>query len=189
MASPNQFNIEKLNRNNFARWVKDVKYLLMDRNCYNIVTEKEIKPTLKDEKDKTEQALIKDWEARERTAMSIIYLNIDPSLRSIVENFDNAVTAWKALMKHFRPDNRCRQMACFSEFLSCRMSSEENIDLFAARLSRITDELNGFSQTIPEVYKCFQLLCYLPTEFDMIVQGILQWIEQEFMFERITFPK
>ena len=43
----------------------------------------------------------------------------------------------------------------------------------------------SFSQTIPEVFKCFQLLRYLPVEFDMIVQGILWWSEQEFTFEKI----
>ena len=48
--------------------------------------------------------------------MSIIYLNIEPNLRSIVENFDNAVTAWKALMKHFRPDNRSDKWHAFPNF-------------------------------------------------------------------------
>ena len=75
-------------------------------------------------------------------------------------------------------------MAFFPEFLSCRMTRDENIDLFAAILSRITIELNSFSQSIPEIFKCFQPLRYLPVEFDMIVQSILWWSKQNFKFEK-----
>lgn len=72
----NNFSIEKLNRTNFARWVKDMKYILMDRNCYKIVTEEETKPVSQNVNDKTTAASIKDIENRERTAISLIYLNI-----------------------------------------------------------------------------------------------------------------
>ena len=38
------FSTDKLNRQNFARWEKDMKYLLMERKCYDLVIEKESRP-------------------------------------------------------------------------------------------------------------------------------------------------
>jgi hypothetical protein len=178
----NNFSIEKLTRRNFARWVKDMKYLLIDKNCYNLVTEKEKKPAIE---DKTKESLLKDWEMRERSAMSLIYLNIETELKTIIENCDDAVDAWKVICRHFKPDNRSHQMSRYSDYLACRIFPEEDIDLFSSRLCRITDELNEFADKVPETFKCFQLIRHLPERFDSIVQNILRWSESDFKYDKI----
>ena len=118
MALVHYFSIDKLNRRNFARWEKDMKYLLMEKKCYDLVIEKESRPEQK-LTDLEPSAAILDWNARERTAMSLIYLNVETELKSIIENCENAVAAWKKIRNHFRPDNRSYQISIFSELMSC----------------------------------------------------------------------
>ena len=47
--------------------------------------------------------------------MSLIYLNIETD-KSVTENCENAVAAWKKIRNYFRPDNRSHQISVFSEF-------------------------------------------------------------------------
>ena len=85
MTLVHNFFIDKLNRQNFARWEKDMKYLLMEKKCYDLDIEKENRPEQK-LTDLEPSAAILDWNTRERTAMSLIYLNVETELKSIFEN-------------------------------------------------------------------------------------------------------
>ena len=82
--------------------------------------------------------------------------------------------------KHFSLDNCCRQMEVFSKLFACKILLDENIDLYSVHLPQFSEELNDFHQRLPEIFKCFQLLKYLPVEYDSIMQIILRWSETEF---------
>ncbi len=71
--------------------------------------------------------------------------------------------------KCFYPDNRALHVSEFTEFLDC-INPNESISLFSARLSRIFDRLKAIDDDLSERYLCFQLLRYLPQEFDNLVQ-------------------
>ena len=92
---------------------------------------------------------------------------------------------WKALNRHFKPDNLSYHISTFSGFKACCILLEEDIDLFSAQLSCIFDELNEFEIKLPEIFHSFQLLRFLPEEFDSIVQLILRWKLSDFKYESI----
>ena len=56
----------------------------MEKNAYNIVIGKEIKAVKVKKDDKINEAAIKDWDMRERIAMTVIYLNIETGLKFII---------------------------------------------------------------------------------------------------------
>ena len=58
------FVIDKLNRQNFAKWEKDMKYVLVDRYCYNLVIQKENK-AIQVDIEKAPSAAVQDWELQE----------------------------------------------------------------------------------------------------------------------------
>ena len=47
------------------------------------------------------------------------------------------------------------------------------------------DELNEFEIKLPEIFRSFQLLRFLPDEFDSIVQSILRWKLSDLKYEDI----
>ncbi|GBM45648.1 Retrovirus-related Pol polyprotein from transposon TNT 1-94 [Araneus ventricosus] len=176
--------IEKLDANNYSNWAADIKYLLLDKDCWSIVTGTEEIPVLDPDKGITHRDL-KEYRLRASTAISTIYLNISPEFRKIIEGTENARVAWDSLKKFFEPDNRSRHMQLFSEFLACKILPGENISLFAAKLLRLQEKLKGINHPIHEDYMCFQLLRYLPSRYDSIVQSILRWSDDKFKFNEI----
>ncbi|GBN03276.1 hypothetical protein AVEN_114002-1 [Araneus ventricosus] len=149
--------IEKLDANNYSNWAADIKYLLLDKDCSSIVTGTEEIPVLDPDKE----------------------------FRKIIEGTEDARVAWDSLKKFFEPDNRSRHMQLFSEFLACKILPGENISLFAAKLLRLQEKLKGINYPIDEDYMCFQLLRYLPSRYDSIVQSILRWSDDKFKFNEI----
>ncbi|GBM10016.1 hypothetical protein AVEN_179812-1, partial [Araneus ventricosus] len=176
--------IEKLDANNYSNWAADIKYLLLDKDCWSIVTGTEEIPVLDPDKGITHRDL-KEYRLRASTAISTIYLNISPEFRKIIEGTEDARVAWDSLKKFFEPDNRSRHMQLFSEFLACKILPGENISLFAAKLLRLQEKLKGINHPIHEDYMCFQLLRYLPSRYDSIVQSILRWSDDKFKFNEI----
>lgn len=180
-----QYSIEKLNAQNYVNWAADVKHLLLEKNAWDIVDDREKLPVIKDGSGVTQKD-VADFHARSRSARAIIYLNIEPEYRKIIENEENVVETWKKLKLHFQPDNRSRHMSLFSELCACKIKPGENIDLYASRLRRISEQLSAINQPIKEVYISFQFLRYLPSQFDSIVQSILRWPEEKFIFKDIV---
>lgn len=177
-----QSQIQKLNASNYANWQCDIKYLLMEKNVYDIVIEAEKCPagSAVTEKD------IKDFKIRSKLALSLIYLNIEPDYRKIIENCDCPVQAWKRLRTHFYPDTRSRHMRIFTELCECKIGESENIDLYAARLLRIANQLKSVNKKFDDIYVTFQLLRFLPPKFDSMVQTILRWSDSDFKFDDVV---
>ena len=47
------------------------------------------------------------------------------------------------------------------------------------------EELSSYGDKISEIFKCLQLLRYLPEQFELIVQTILRWPEMNFTYDKI----
>lgn len=147
-----QVSITKLNFHNYGNCSANIKYLLLDKNAWNIVTGVEKAP------DTADAAATKDYQSRIRAVRSVIYLNVEPEFRRIIENIDDPQAVWKKLRTHFQPDNRARHMQLFSEIFACKIDPDESIDMYAARLQRISDQLTAMNEPLKEVYLSFQLL-------------------------------
>lgn len=178
-------HIDKLNADNYAVWKSDIKFLLLERNAWGIVTGAEPPPEVDTAKGIT-TADVANYEARARTALTTIYLCVDPQYRSILDDCTDPVAAWKILGEHFQPDSRARHMSLFSELISTYIKPGESISLFSSRLSRITEQLKAINQPVKDEYACFQLLRFLPDRFDQIVQSILRWPDTKFKFKDIV---
>ncbi|GFQ87175.1 retrovirus-related Pol polyprotein from transposon TNT 1-94 [Trichonephila clavata] len=180
------YSIPKLEGQNYVSWANDVKYLLMERQVWNIVDEKEIEPKLDVSTDAEAVKEVKNFKARKQIAMSIIYLNIDSSHRRIVERIDDPVEAWKVVKTYYQPDSKAHHMEVYSSLMNCHILSEEFISLFSTRLLRIYKQLRDLDEDFSERYVTFQLLRYLPPQFDSIVQTILRLDDVKFVYKDVV---
>lgn len=172
--------IEKLSSGNYGTWSEDAKVLLIDRNCWEIVTAEESQPAA-DASPKE----IRDYKIRKGRAFSTIYLSIEAEYRPLISGCIDAKAAWDKLRTHFRPNTRARVIALTDEFFSCRMEEGEEVGLFAARLRKIISQLQAAEHPIAEWYRSFQLIRYLPPEFQGIVQSIYRWKDKDFTFDKV----
>ncbi|KAG8180552.1 hypothetical protein JTE90_018172 [Oedothorax gibbosus] len=192
-------HIEKLNANNYSSWKDDVKVVLMDRGSWQIVVGKEEPPQpyspVKDDADevpesdpafnKAYQKQLKDFNLRRDGAYSTIYLSLEKEIRPLVSETDDPVEAFKILQLHFRPDSRARIIGLTDDFFSCRIDPNEEVVLYAARLKRIAVLLNDAGKPIDDWYQAFQLIQYLPQEFNGILQAIYRWTDDQFKSDKV----
>ncbi|GFQ75811.1 retrovirus-related Pol polyprotein from transposon TNT 1-94 [Trichonephila clavata] len=158
----------------------------MERQVWNIVDEKEIEPKLDVSTDAEAVKEVKNFKACKQIAMSIIYLNIDSSHRRIVERIDDPVEAWKVLKMYYQPDSNAHHMEVYSSLMNCHILSEESISLFSTRLLRIYEQLRDLDEDFSERYVTFQLIRYLPPQFDSIVQTILRLDDVKLVYKDVV---
>lgn len=178
MAVPAQ--IPKLSATNYASWSTDMKFLLLEKNCYDIVTGAEVEPV-----GESAVAAKKEFLVRKRLALATIYLNISPEYRKIIEALDEPKDVWSTLATNFRPDNRAFHMQLFSDLIACKIETNETINLFSSRIQHIAGQLKSSGKPVDELYLSYQLLRHLPSKFDQVVQGILRWKDSAFVYKNI----
>ncbi|GBM94824.1 Retrovirus-related Pol polyprotein from transposon TNT 1-94, partial [Araneus ventricosus] len=105
--------------------------------------------------------------------------------RCVIDDIEDPVAAWKRLEEHFRPNSRARVIGLTDDFFSCRINPQEEIGIYAARIRSIVDQLKDAGKPISEWYQAFQLIRFLPAEFNGIVQYIYRWDDNEFKFDKI----
>lgn len=173
--------IEKLNASNYVSWSADMKFLLLERNCWDIVEGTEKIPAIGPETGKD----VKDFKMRQKVALSLIYLFVEPDFRRIIENYTDPKESWSKLQEHFFPDNRSQHIMLFSELTACRIKNDEKIDMFAARLQNIFRRLVAIDPSFNELYMTFQLVRFLPDRFSSIVQNVLRCPKDAFKFDSV----
>lgn len=89
-----QVCINKLNSHNYGYWSAD-KYRLLDKNAWGIVNGTEKPP------ESSDTAITKEYQTTVRSALSIVYLNVEVEFCSIIENIDNPHAAWLKLKTDF----------------------------------------------------------------------------------------
>ncbi|GBM64650.1 hypothetical protein AVEN_91717-1 [Araneus ventricosus] len=130
------FLIKPLDSTNYATWCSFIKILLLERDCWDIVTEREAAPVVK-EGDKIDARKFKELNLRFNRACTTIYMNLSPQYRTIIEGLTNGAEAWKKLKSHFQPDSRAKALK--QEFFSTVIEPDESIGLYASKLSRIIE--------------------------------------------------
>lgn len=179
----NTYHITPLDALNYATWSTDIRFLLLEKNCYDLVNGTETVPEVG--KDGAGRREVDEFKVRQKLALSILYLNISENYRKIIENISEPSEAWTILKQNFRPDNRSYHMQLFSELISCKCLPNEQITLFSARIRRISEQIRAIGKPVEEVYVSYQLLRNLPAKFDPIVQSILRWEDTKFLYDKI----
>lgn len=129
--------IEKLNSINYRNWSNDIKYVLLDKNLWFIIEDGLVAPV----KEIPIAGEIGVFKAKSNEALSIIYLNIDVEFKRLIESCKNPVEVWNKLKWNYFPDSLTHHMKKFTDLMECKIKINESINLFAARLARITRDI------------------------------------------------
>ncbi|GBL96555.1 hypothetical protein AVEN_229983-1 [Araneus ventricosus] len=89
------------------------------------------------------------------------------------------------LKSDFQPDSRAKVMALKHEFFSTVIEPDESIGLYASKLSRVIEQLREVGHPVEDLDQCFQLLSYLLTEYENIVESVYRWKDKDFKFPKV----
>ncbi|XP_054723284.1 uncharacterized protein LOC129233257, partial [Uloborus diversus] len=177
------YTFPKLFDYNYASWKLDIKCVLIDRNCYEFVTNaEEVKcDDAASERDK------RDFEWRKRRAYTTIYQSVERKFQILIAQTESGKEAWEILKLNFEPTSRARLAGLLDEFFELKFNPrEETVGLFCKKVEEKTLQIRDAGFDMPELLLCFQLIRRLPEEYDNLVQILYRLEDKDFTLENVS---
>ncbi|KAG8180668.1 hypothetical protein JTE90_020894 [Oedothorax gibbosus] len=135
-------SIAKLNGKNYSLWSIDMKFLLIERGLWKLVSGKETTPAAKEE--------LGNYEDRCDRALSTIYPNISEEYKRLIKTETCPIKAWENLKSYFEPDDRVRHQMIFNEFLECKPNKSEGFAMFFSKIKDLVDQLKDIQHPMDD---------------------------------------
>ncbi|GFY13190.1 retrovirus-related Pol polyprotein from transposon RE1 [Trichonephila clavipes] len=155
-----EFNnqISVLTQNNWNTWKHDMQVLLMHYGCWQFIIQ--TKPERPDEEEATYKEKLD------------LQLHKDRS-------------AWKILKDHFEPVAKARIIQLLDHFFGTKYQLGEDVGTFISCVKTAATRLQEAGHKLDDLYIGFQLIRWLPQEFQSTVQQIYRWKEEDFRVVKI----
>ncbi|GFX61524.1 retrovirus-related Pol polyprotein from transposon TNT 1-94 [Trichonephila clavipes] len=178
-----EFNnqISVLTPNNWNTWKHDMQVLLMHYGCWQFIIQ--TKPEQPDEEATYKEKL--DLQLRKDRCYTLIYTNISSDLKNLITETTDGVAAWKILKDHFEPVTRARVIQLLDQFFGTKYQPGEDVGIFISRVKTAATRLQEAGHKLDDLYIGFQLIRWLPQEFQSTVQQIYRWKEKDFRVVKI----
>ncbi|GFV16712.1 retrovirus-related Pol polyprotein from transposon TNT 1-94 [Trichonephila clavipes] len=173
-----EFNnqISVLTPNNWNTWKHDMQVLLMHYSCWQFIIQ--TKPEQPDEEATYKEKL--DLQLRKDRCYTLIYTNISSDLKNLITETTDGVAAWKILKDHFEPVTRARVIQLLDQFFGTKYQPGEDVGIFISCVKTAATRLQEAGHKLDDLYIGFQLIRWLPQEFQSTVQQIYRWKEEDF---------
>ncbi|GFW51932.1 retrovirus-related Pol polyprotein from transposon TNT 1-94 [Trichonephila clavipes] len=178
-----EFNnqISVLTPNNWNTWKHDMQVLLMHYGCWQFIIQ--TKPEQPDEEATYKEKL--DLQLRKDRCYTLIYTNISSDSKNLITETTDGVAAWKILKDHFEPVTRARVIQLLDQFFGTKYQPGEDVGIFISRVKTAATRLQEAGHKLDDLYIGFQLIRWLPQEFQSTVQQIYRWKEEDFRVVKI----
>ncbi|GFX26450.1 retrovirus-related Pol polyprotein from transposon TNT 1-94 [Trichonephila clavipes] len=178
-----EFNnqISVLTPNNWNTWKHDMQVLLMHYGCWQFIIQ--TKPEQPDEEATYKEKI--DLQLRKDRCYTLIYTNISSDLKNLITETTDGVAAWKILKDHFEPVTRARVIQLLDQFFGTKYQPGEDVGIFISRVKTAATRLQEAGHKLDDLYIGFQLIRWLPQEFQSTVQQIYRWKEEDFRVVKI----
>ncbi|GFX04744.1 retrovirus-related Pol polyprotein from transposon TNT 1-94 [Trichonephila clavipes] len=178
-----EFNnqISVLTQHNWNTWKHDMQVLLMHYGCWQFIMQ--TKPERPDEEATYKEKL--DLQLRKDRCYTLIYTNISSDLKNLITGTTDGVAAWKILKDHFEPVTRARVIQLLDQFFGTKYQPGEDVGIFISRVKTAATRLQEVGHKLDDLYIGFQLIRWLPQEFQSTVQQIYRWKEEDFRVVKI----
>ncbi|KAJ9549184.1 hypothetical protein OSB04_021727 [Centaurea solstitialis] len=126
----------KLQTNNFDTWAYSVRMAMIARRKFGFLdgTIKTPKPPCTSD----------DWATLHSMLVSWIMNTIDPEVKALLSNYENAYVLWKDLQERFSVVNGPRIQQLKSDIARCEQSKTMSVATYFGKLKVLWDELNNY---------------------------------------------
>ncbi|GFY33493.1 retrovirus-related Pol polyprotein from transposon TNT 1-94 [Trichonephila clavipes] len=158
-----------------------MRVLLMHYGCWQFIIQ--TKPEQPDEEATYKEKL--DLQLRKDRCYTLIYTNISSDLKNLITETTDGVAAWKILKDHFEPVTKARVIQLLDQFFGTKYQPGEDVGIFISRVKTAATRLQEAGHKLDDLYIGFQLIRWLPQEFQSTVQQIYRWKEEDFRVVKI----
>ncbi|GFW17058.1 retrovirus-related Pol polyprotein from transposon TNT 1-94 [Trichonephila clavipes] len=158
-----------------------MQVLLMHYGCWQFIIQ--TKPEQPDEEATYKEKL--DLQLRKDRCYTLIYTNISSDLKNLITETTDGVAACKILKDHFEPVTIARVIQLLDQFFGTKYQPGEDVGIFISRVKTAATRLQEAGHKLDDLYIGFQLIRWLPREFQSTVQQIYRWKEEDFRVVKI----
>ncbi|GFX70877.1 retrovirus-related Pol polyprotein from transposon TNT 1-94 [Trichonephila clavipes] len=158
-----------------------MQVLLMHYGCWQFIIQ--TKPEQPDEEATYKEKL--DLQLRKDGCYTLIYTNISSDLKNLMTEITDGVAAWKILKDHFEPVTKARVIQLLDQFFGTKYQPGEDVGIFISHVKTAATRLQEAGHKLDDLYIGFQLIRWLPQEFQSTVQQIYRWKEEDFRVVKI----
>ncbi|GFW04079.1 retrovirus-related Pol polyprotein from transposon TNT 1-94 [Trichonephila clavipes] len=178
-----EFNnqISVLTQNNWNTWTHDMQVLLMHYGCWQFIIQ--TKPEQPDKEATYKEKL--DLQLHKDRCYTLIYTNISSNLKNLITETTDGVVAWKILKDHFERVTKARIIQLLDHFFGTKYQPGEDVGIFISPVKTAANRLQEAGHKLDDLHIGFQLIRWLPQEFQSTVQQIYRWKEEDFRVVKI----
>ncbi|GFY21842.1 retrovirus-related Pol polyprotein from transposon TNT 1-94 [Trichonephila clavipes] len=126
-----------------------------------------------------------DLQLRKDRCYTFIYANISSDLKNLITETTDGVVAWKILKDHIEPVTRARVIQFLDDFFGTRYKPGEDVGIFISRVKTAATRLLEAGHKLDDMCIGFQLIRWLPQEFQSTMQQIYRWKADDFRAVKI----
>jgi len=142
------YHIDKLTETNYRSWAQQLRWILDERDLWELVEGKEVKPVPPQATTSTGESTsavttemqrhqdeLSAWLKKAKKARSIIGSSISASTMVYVEGIDNPAEMWRVLSERFNPITKTTLLQVIKQFMTIKM--DEAVDTMEAHLQKV----------------------------------------------------
>ena len=156
---------EKLGTANYATWAVDMKWLLVSKGLWSIVTADPL-PAGSDAADLDKEA------EHNGKAMALMGLHVEKFHKATIASCSTAREAWEKLKAQFQAKSTARRIQLRKDLHQLAKKDNETITQYIARGRALYSELISIGHTIEEQEVVWSVLGGLPIEYANLVTTI-----------------
>ncbi|GBM82190.1 hypothetical protein AVEN_179503-1 [Araneus ventricosus] len=127
------------------------------------------------------------YELRKQRSYTTIYLGVERKYQALIADTEDGTTAWDTLKANFEPSTTARVASFVDDFFSSRFDvNEETIRIYSKKIVKMNQHIKEAGFEMLDILVCFQLIRYLPPEYDNIVQIRYRVRDEEFAVDDMT---
>ena len=133
------YHIDKLTETNYRSWAQQLRWILDERDLWELVEGTEERPVPPTNTEATSTTSTTEqltaWTKKAKKARSIIGSSISASIMVYVEGIDSPAEMWQILSERFNPITKTTLLQVIKEFMTVKM--DEAVDTMEGHLQRV----------------------------------------------------
>ena len=153
--------VEPLDVDNFYAWQSKMKYLLIAKGLWKVVTGET------------------SAQGKDEQALAEIGLHVKNHNLPLIEQCGSAQEAWERLESTFRAKSNARKRQLRKALSDLRMGATEPLSKFAARAKELQNQASAIGYEIPDQEITWALMAGLPDKYENVITMIEAGADQD----------
>ncbi|GBN80113.1 hypothetical protein AVEN_242762-1 [Araneus ventricosus] len=98
-------------------------------------------------------------------------MGVEQKYQALIADTEDGKTAWDTLKANFEPSSKARLASLVDDIFSSSFdANEETIGIYGKKIVEKNQQIKEAGIEMPDILVCFQLIRYLPPEYQNLVQ-------------------